>query len=141
MIEMSKQIGGLVACELCGKASPVGLGCCVIAKNKIAELESKCTTWELMCECKDTEIAELIDKGGKQADNSCLKCGSKELNTRYVKSGEHITSSSAKEIETEFLTSSESSYYYSVTSKKEHLHRHCRNCQYDWNEQVLQAKN
>ena len=109
-------------------------------QDQIAGLEATLLAADLHSKLQEVDIAELIDKGGKQADNSCVKCGSKELNTSYIKNGEHITSSSAKEIETEFLTSSESSYYYSITAKKEHLHKHCRNCQYSWNEQVLQAK-
>lgn len=69
--------------------------------------------------------------------NSCIKCGSEDLNTQYIGDDEHITSSSNKKIKTEFLTSSESSYHWTVTSIKEHLHKHCKNCHYEWREDVL----
>ena len=69
--------------------------------------------------------------------NNCSKCDSGDILTRHVKQGELVDSSSRVEVEDEFISSSEYDFYYQLKAKKEHLHRHCRNCQYEWNENTV----
>ena len=61
----------------------------------------------------------------------CYKCASEDINTKYVKDGELINSSSMQEIDNEFIRSSEYDYFYKLTAKKEHLLKSCRNCGYE----------
>ena len=65
---------------------------------------------------------------------SCIKCGSDAVSTLYVDKGCLIDSSSIKKVDDELVQSSEYSVYYKLTAKKEHLSKHCRNCQYSWRE-------
>jgi len=67
----------------------------------------------------------------------CKKCGSTDVLTTYVKQGKLINSSSNTALDDEFTSSSEYDYCFKLTAKKEHLHKHCRNCQFDWNENVI----
>jgi hypothetical protein len=70
----------------------------------------------------------------------CKKCGSNDIQTRYIEEGELIDSSSTCKVETEFVTSSEYDYFYQLTAKKGHLDKHCRNCQHGWLENTLDSK-
>lgn len=75
--------------------------------------------------------------------NECIKCGSDDINTTYVARNGFITSSWEKSKGTpdkEFLYYSEYDFYYKVTAEKEHLHKHCRNCQYSWRENTKDTK-
>jgi len=69
----------------------------------------------------------------------CKKCGSNDILTRHIPDDELIDSSSSARIDNEFIYSSEYQYYYKLKAKKEHLHRHCRNCQYDWRVDALHS--
>ena len=70
---------------------------------------------------------------------NCNKCGSWDILTQYIKQGKLVDSSSRVEVEDEFITSSEHDFYYSLKAKKEYLHKHCRNCQYGWNENTIDS--
>ena len=72
--------------------------------------------------------------------NSCEKCGSEDLHTQFIKNNECCETSSTTAVDNEFIYSIEYSYFYKLKALKEHLYKHCRNCQYNWREQVLQAK-
>lgn len=71
--------------------------------------------------------------------NECPKCGSTNILTRFVQSGALVDSSSFVKIKNEFLCSIEDAIFYKVKSAKDHLHKHCRNCQFDWRENTLDA--
>ncbi len=64
----------------------------------------------------------------------CKKCKSEDIVTRFVDKGTLIDSSSLRKVSTEFISSSEYDLFYKLTAGKEHLHKHCRNCQYSWRE-------
>jgi len=66
--------------------------------------------------------------------SDCKKCGSSDILTRYIEQGQLIDSSSRRNVENEYISGSEYIFYYKLTAKKEHLHKHCRNCQYNWRE-------
>ena len=67
---------------------------------------------------------------------TCEKCGSDDILVRYIEEGQLIDSSSFKKVENEFIKSSEYDMYFQLKAKKEHLHNHCRNCQYQSNTRV-----
>lgn len=69
----------------------------------------------------------------------CRKCGSNDILTTHIEKGKLIDSSSIKQVENEFIASSEYDFYYRLTANKEHLSRHCRNCQYDWREKTADS--
>lgn len=73
--------------------------------------------------------------------NKCIKCGSDDVITDYVKEDAVINHSSAQKVETEHVTSSEYDYYWLLRAKKEHLKKHCRNCQYSWHVNTADATN
>ena len=91
----------------------------------------------IILNCK--AIRELAQSKDSELLDYCLKCGNKDLNVKYINYGELITSSSDMCIEDEFCTSSKYGFYFKVNAKKEHLHKHCRNCQYNWRENVKQT--
>jgi len=66
--------------------------------------------------------------------HNCDKCCGADISTKYIKQGKLITSSSRVKIEDEFTSSSEYDFYFKLTAKKDHLHLHCMNCGYEWNE-------
>jgi len=70
---------------------------------------------------------------------TCTKCGSTEVGTRYVKSGDHITSSASGESSSEFIYSSESTYYWTWKARKEHLNHTCNDCGNNWLTKCLDA--
>jgi len=59
---------------------------------------------------------------------NCNKCGSKDLDTKFIVRTNVIDSSSLKRIETEFVQSSEYDLFYKLTAKKDHLRVKCNNC-------------
>ncbi len=69
--------------------------------------------------------------------SECEKCGDSDILTKHIKEGELINSSSPIKIEDDFISSSEFAMYYQLKAKKEHLSKHCRNCQYAWREDIL----
>lgn len=71
----------------------------------------------------------------------CAKCSEKDIVTKFIESGELIDSSSKKSVKNEFVSSSEYDFYFKLTAKKDHLHRHCRNCQYSWREKCADEIN
>lgn len=72
--------------------------------------------------------------------SNCSKCDSGDILTRYVKQGKLIDSSSRVKVEDEFISCAEYDFYYQLKAKKEHLHQHCRNCQYEWNEDTVNSE-
>ena len=68
--------------------------------------------------------------------NNCPKCNYNDPVVTFIKDGGLITSSSFKRIDDEFVRSSEYSYYFKLTAKKDHLYKHCRECQYSWREKT-----
>jgi hypothetical protein len=71
--------------------------------------------------------------------NICKKCKSTDIATSHIEIGKLIDSSSTKKIDNEFITPSEYDFYYKLVAKKEHLHKRCRNCQYDWRENTADS--
>lgn len=63
---------------------------------------------------------------------NCPKCESDRILTRFVSDGELINSSSFNRIEDEFVTSVEYDFFYKLKAAKDHLKKHCGNCQYVW---------
>lgn len=47
-----------------------------------------------------------------------------------------INHSGRQKVENEFVTSNEYDFFWQIKAAKEHLHKHCRNCQYGWRENV-----
>jgi len=66
--------------------------------------------------------------------DNCKKCNSDDILTRFVEADELIDHSSHFKINDEFVSSSEYDFYFQLKAKKEHLNKHCRNCQYAWRE-------
>ena len=62
----------------------------------------------------------------------CPKCESDGILTRYVSGGALIDSSSYQKIENNYIKSSEYDFFFKLTAKKDHLQKHCGNCQYTW---------
>lgn len=67
----------------------------------------------------------------------CKKCGSDNIITQYISKGKLLHSSSFKHIENKYVSSREYAYYFKLTAKKEHLEKHCRNCDYTWREDTV----
>ena len=63
---------------------------------------------------------------------SCPKCESDEVLTKFVSDGDLINSSSYKRLENEFVTSIEYDFFYKLKAVKDHLKKHCGNCNYQW---------
>jgi len=73
-------------------------------------------------------------------ETKCSKCGNSDLVTRYIENNELVESSSRENINDEFVRSIEYEYYFKVKASKQHLHRHCRNCHYEWRDNVIGDK-
>lgn len=71
--------------------------------------------------------------------DKCKKCGSDDILTTFIEEGKHINSSALKKVENEFITSSEYDFYFSLKANKDHLNKHCRNCQYSWRENTVDS--
>jgi len=69
---------------------------------------------------------------GKNTMSECKKCGSKNINTKFIAKDEHITSSAREKSTSEFIWSSESTYYWSWRAEKEHLRFNCGCCGNEW---------
>lgn len=67
---------------------------------------------------------------------SCIKCGSEDSSTSYIPRGAMITPDSFKKVETEFLTSREFTYTFTVTAKVDHLLIDCNKCGYQYRKSV-----
>jgi len=70
----------------------------------------------------------------------CNKCGSKNINTKFVANNEFITSSANHKSNSEFIYSSESTYYWTWRAGKEHLRFNCGNCGNEWIGKCLDSK-
>lgn len=73
-----------------------------------------------------------------KTDNVCVKCSSDDLQVRYIPARKLINHSGRQRVETEFVTSDQYDFFWKLTAAKEHLHKHCRNCQYAWRENVAE---
>lgn len=71
--------------------------------------------------------------------SNCPKCGNTDLVLKHTPKDSIVANSSTKAVETEFITSSEYDFYYKLTAKKEHIHCHCRTCQYSWQRNCADA--
>ena len=67
----------------------------------------------------------------------CKQCGSDDILTRHVMSGDLIDSSSFSNINDEFCHSIEYDIFYKVKASKEHLKKHCKNCHFGWRQNVI----
>ena len=67
------------------------------------------------------------------ANSSCPKCGSSDLVLNYLRKGEQMprTSLYSKVTDDKWLMRSDSSFS-DYTSLSEHIHAHCRRCQYSY---------
>jgi hypothetical protein len=66
--------------------------------------------------------------------NACPKCSGSDLFVTFTPKGVIINHSGRREIETEFVTSSQYDFYWQHKSAKDHLRKHCRTCQFQWRE-------
>jgi hypothetical protein len=89
---------------------------------------------EMMAPPKDLPKAAMIANPAGRLREFCKKCGDNDILTRFIHAGKHITSSSLVKVEDDFISSSQHDSGYTLKAKKEHLTRHCRNCQYEWRE-------
>ena len=64
----------------------------------------------------------------------CTKCGGTDTAVTYYPKGKLINHSANERSESEFHYSLQYNYYWNITADKEHLHVHCRRCQYAWDE-------
>lgn len=71
---------------------------------------------------------------------NCKKCGSSEIETKFVTKGDLIDSSSISKVVSEFTNNSEYDYFYKVTAKKDHLRKRCLNCNYIFRVRTLDDK-
>lgn len=72
--------------------------------------------------------------------DACSKCGGTDLLVRHVANRQLIDHSSMRKVETEFITSDEYDFFYKLTAAKEHLLKHCRQCQYAWRENLVSVQ-
>jgi hypothetical protein len=66
--------------------------------------------------------AEILKRMGKVDVAGCIKCGGTDIHTAWHKNENHCGGI----LEPKF--------------KGEHLHKHCRNCAYEWPEPVLSSQ-
>ena len=66
--------------------------------------------------------------------NACPKCAGTDLWVTFTAKGGMIDHSGRREIENEFVTSSQYDFYWQHKSAKDHLRKICRTCQYQWRE-------
>lgn len=66
--------------------------------------------------------------------NMCPKCSGVDLWVMFTPRGNIIDHSGRMKIENEFVTSNEYDFFWQHVAAKDHLRKHCRNCQYQWRE-------
>lgn len=70
---------------------------------------------------------------------SCPKCTSTDLLVTFTAKGKVLDAFGRREVEDEFVTSSQYDFYWTYRAAKDHLHKHCRVCQFNWLENTADA--
>jgi len=66
--------------------------------------------------------------------SKCPKCAGENIVVAFVPNNSLINHSGRTQVETEFVTSNQYDFFWQHKAAKDHLKKHCRDCQYAWRE-------
>lgn len=66
--------------------------------------------------------------------SNCPKCTSASVVAWFIQARSLINHSGRAQIETEFVTSNQYDFFWQHVAAKDHLLKHCPECQYRWRE-------
>lgn len=69
--------------------------------------------------------------------DKCIKCGSNEINIKWVEEGINLGASKQQGKMSEFIQYVPRAFDYTIICKKEHLLRTCDCCSYEWRDNTL----